>query len=225
MRGEELDRVLPVLRGVADVVARRADQRGETLLERGRRLQRLVDRQRRLGQPGHLPPVPYVYVLQVPAAVHVHHLDPVRRVTGRADHFLVAGVPDQQDVVAVLGELHRFLVHLGHQRAGGVDRAEVADGRLGADGGGDAVRGEHHGRAARDVAEILDENRALALQRAHHVGVVHDLVPDVDRAAVPGQRLFHGSDGPLDPRAETAGGREQDPPGLCHDGIRHGRPR
>ncbi len=50
----------------------------------------------------------------------------VGRLAHRALHLLVAGVADQHDRVALGGELLRLDVHLGHERAGGVDRLELA---------------------------------------------------------------------------------------------------
>ena len=54
VRGDLLDRELAVLGGVADVVAGRVEQLREPLADRGDRLQRLVDRQRGLREPGDL---------------------------------------------------------------------------------------------------------------------------------------------------------------------------
>ena len=44
----------------------------------------------------------------------------------RADHLLVVGVADEHDVVAVVAVAAGLVVHLGHQRAGGVDHEQVA---------------------------------------------------------------------------------------------------
>ena len=65
-----LDRELPVLGGVADVVAGRVEQLREALPDRVDRRHRLVDRQRGLGEPGHL--------------LRVAHDDPRRRRPGPA---------------------------------------------------------------------------------------------------------------------------------------------
>ena len=50
----------------------------------------------------------------------------VRRLAHRALDLLVALVADQDDRVALRGELLRLHVHLGHERAGGVDGREAA---------------------------------------------------------------------------------------------------
>ena len=46
------------------------------------------------------------------------------RVAHRALDLDVTGVADEHDLVAALGEAPRLDVHLGHQRAGGVDGAQ-----------------------------------------------------------------------------------------------------
>ena len=64
----------------------------------------------------------------------VHQLHVFGGFTCRALDFFVAFVTDQQNVVVVFGEPVDLFVHLGHQWAGRVDRAEVALGRLGVHG-------------------------------------------------------------------------------------------
>ena len=69
---------------------------------------------------------------------------------------------------------------------------------VGVHGRRDAVRGEHHDGALGHLVGLLDEDRTGLGQGVHHVPVVHDLVPDVDRRAVLFQRTFDRLDGPVD---------------------------
>ncbi len=177
--GDVLDRELAVLGGVADVVAGRVEEQRETLPDRGHRLERLVDRQRRLGEPGDTGRVAYDDPGDVGRALH--ELDVVRRLARRALHLLVALVADQEDVVVVGGEALRLVVDLGHQRAGGVDRLELALLGLAMHLGRDAVGGEHDGGALRHLLDLLHEDRTARLEIGHDVLVVHDLLADVDR--------------------------------------------
>ncbi len=114
----------------------------------------------------------------------VDELDVVGSLTGGADHLLVALVADEQDVVVVAGEALGLVVHLGHQRAGGVDDLQAAGGGGLVDGRGDAVGGEHHDRALGHLVVVVDEDGARLGQGLHHMLVVHDLVAHVDRGAV-----------------------------------------
>ena len=138
------------------------------------------------------------------------------RLAGGALDLLVALVADQQDVVVVGGEALRLVVHLGDQRAGGVDRLQAALGGLLVHHRGDAVGGEHDGRALGHLVELLDEDRAAGLQVGHHVLVVHDLLAHVDRRAVEVERLLDGDHGPVDARRSSRAARR---------GARRGRPR
>jgi hypothetical protein len=119
-------------------------------------------------------------------------------------------VADEQDVVVVPGEALGLLVHLGHQRAGGVDGAQVALGRLLVHGRRHAVRGEHHERALRHLVGLVHEDRAAVLEGLHDVLVVHDLLAHVDRGAIGLQRLLHGHHGPVHARAVAAWLGEED---------------
>ena len=134
----------------------------------------------------------------------------VRRLTGRADDLLVALVADEQDVVVVGGEPDGLVVHLGHQRAGGVDGAQLAGPGLLVHDRGDAVRGEDDGGALGHLVVLLDEDRATVLQGLDHVLVVHDLLADVDRRAVGLQRLLDRDDRAVDAGAVPPRGCEQD---------------
>jgi hypothetical protein len=201
----------PVLRGVADIVAGRVEQLREALAQRGHGLVRLVDRERGLRQPGHLPPV--TNLDGVAALGPVNQVNVPRGLTGGADDLLVALVPDQQDVVSLGGEPPGLVMHLGDQRAGGIDRAQPALGCLLAHLRGDPVRGENHHRALRDLLGLLDEDRTALLERADHVSVVHNLLADVDGSAKALQRLLDGLHRPVYARAVTTGLREQDASG------------
>src|ERR1700738_4662598 len=49
-----------------------------------------------------------------------------RQLAQGADHFRVMGMPDQQDFPPALEMDRRLPVHFCHQRAGGVERKEIA---------------------------------------------------------------------------------------------------
>jgi hypothetical protein len=61
-----------------------------------------------------------------------------------------------------------------------------------------------------NFAELLDENRAFGPQAVDDIAVVHNLVTDVDRRPVDGERPLHGLDGAHHPRAEPAWRAKQD---------------
>ena len=133
------------------------------------------------------------------------------RLAGGADDLFVALVADQQDVVVVAREPPGLVVHLGDQRAGGVDGVQIPLGGLDVHRRRDAVRGEDHDGALGNLAGLLDEHRACLLQRVDHMPVVHDLVAHVDRGTVLFQRALHRFDGTVHTRAIAARLRQEHP--------------
>ena len=118
-------------------------------------------------------------------------------------------VADQQDPLVLLGEAHGLAVHLGHQRARGVDGAQVALGGLLDDGRGHAVRGEHGQGALGHLVQLVDEHHAALGQGVHDVPVVDDLLAHVHGGAVVLEGLLDGDDGAVHAGAVATGGGQQ----------------
>ena len=108
--------------------------------------------------------------------------DAVRRLAGRPFDLLVAIVADHHDRVALGREAAGGDVDLGHQWAGGVDRAQVAGGGVLVDRRGDSMGGEDDHLPLRHLGLLLDEDRAALGQLLDHVLVVDDLLAHVDGA-------------------------------------------
>src|SRR5699024_3012686 len=145
----------------------------------------------------------------------VDHLHVRGSLTGRALDLLVTVVTDQQDVVVVAGETLGLVVHLGHQRAGRIDGAQLAVlGRLAHRRRG-AVGGEDHQFALGHLVGLVDEDHALFGQGVDHVTVVHDLFSHIDRRTLLLERAFDRFHGPIHTGAVTPRLGEQDT--LFHD--------
>ena len=82
----------------------------------------------------------------------------------RAFHFGVAGVADEDHVAAGAALARDFQVHLGDERARGIEDLQPAARRFLADRLRDAVRGEDHRRVVGDLVEFFDEHRAAMLE-------------------------------------------------------------
>ena len=122
----------------------------------------------------------------------------------RAFDLGVSLVADHDELVALARELGDLDVHLVDERAGRVEDREAARGRLLAHRLRHAVGAEDERRAGRHVGEVLDEDRALLLEVVDDVGVVDDLVADVDRRAELVQRALDDLDRAIDAGAEAA---------------------
>ena len=169
----------------------------------------LVHRERRLRDVGERLPFRDLQTLRILDRLDEH--DRLRRLAHRPLDLLVAGVADENDPVAVGRVALGLRVHLRHERAGGVDRAEGAGGRVRVDGRGDAVRGEDDSLALGHILLGVDEDRSALLELAHDVDVVHDLLPHVDGGAVQLERALDRLDGPLDAGAVAARRGEENP--------------
>src|SRR3954451_16037436 len=219
-RGHLLDRRLAIRRGVADVVRAGPGDARELLTQAVDDGARLVDGQRRLGDVRDA--LGIADLERVDVRLGLDEDDVLGRLAHRALDLLVARVADEDDRVALGGELLGLHVHLGHERAGGVEREEVARRGLGVDGGGDAVGGEDRGRALGDrVVELLDEDRPALAQPGHDVLVVDDLLAHVDRRAVELERALDGLHGAVDAGAVAARRGEQQPLGGGRGGDGH----
>ena len=207
-RSDHLHRVLPVLRRVTDVVARRALDGRESVLEDADDLVRLVDRQGGLSEVAE---VVLIGDLDGPRlGGRLHEDGPIGSLPTRALDLLVAGMPDQHDGAPLAREAPGLDVHLGDEGTRRIDHLEVASAGVLVDRWRNAVGRQHDHRPVRDLGLLVDEDGALGLQVLNDVQVVHDLLAHVDGRPVLGEGALHRVDGALDPRAIAARGGEQD---------------
>ena len=172
--------------------------------------QRLVDRQRRLGEPGDLLGSRHRRRRPTSSGPSTS-VDVLGRLARGADDLLVALVADEQDVGSPRRRTAGLVVHLGHQRAGRVDRAQAALRRP--PRGPTGRRRARRRRRSRPRAPRRSprrRSRRVASRRRHHVLVVDDLLAHVDRGAVELERLLHRDHGPVDAGAVAARGGQQD---------------
>ena len=184
---------------------------GKPLLQHRDDLGGVVDRQRRLGHESEVVRILRREGLGVFGGLDQRHRAR-RQLAERADHLRMMGMADQEDFAAALEMDRRLAVHLGDQRAGRVQREEIAGLGVGGNRFRHAMGRKHHRRVGivGDFGQFLDENRALGLQAVDHIFVMDDLVADIDRGAIDGERPFHGVDGPDHPGTEAAGGTKHD---------------
>ena len=182
LAGELLDRDLAVGRRVTDVVGLGADDPREPRAQGGDDRRRLVDRERRLGDERD--PLRVGDVERLDFVDGLDEDDVRRRLAGGPFDLLVALVADEDDRVSVGREAAGLDVDLGHQRAGGVDRPQLALGCVVVDGRRDAVGREDDHLALRDLGLLLDEDRPPLRELLDDVLVVDDLLADVDGGPV-----------------------------------------
>jgi len=202
LRRHELDGVLPVLRRVADVVALRAADRRVARLERIHDRTRVVYRERGLRDIGDLPRIAHRKRGDI-----VHGLDQVhalRRLPHRALGLGVPAMPDHHHFESRGEHLRDLDMHLGHQRAGGVEHVQAARLGLAPYQLRHAVRAEDHRASGGNLVQLLYEDRPFGAQVLDHRAVVHDLVAHVDRRAVARERALDDLDRALDAGTKAA---------------------
>jgi hypothetical protein len=181
------------------------------LLQHRDNLGGVVDRQRRLRYESEVVGILRRKGLGVFVGLDQRHRAD-RQLPERADHFRMVGMPDQQDFAATLEMDRGLAVHLRDQRAGRVQREEIAGTGVRRDRFRNPVGRKHHRRVGivGDFGQFLDKNRALGLQAVDHIAVMDDLVADIDRSAIDGKCPFHGVDRPDHAGAKAPGRTKHD---------------
>src|SRR6266576_55671 len=122
----------------------------------------------------------------------------------RAFDLRMAGMPDQDDLAALIGVALPLDMHLGDERTGRVDDRKAALPRPLLDLARDPMSAEDRHRARRDLVDLVDELRPFGAQPLDDMAVMHDLVPDIDRRAVLLQRALDDLDRAFDPGTKPA---------------------
>ena len=130
----------------------------------------------------------------------------VGRLPHRAFDFDVALVADHHDFESLGNHATHFVVHLGDEGAGRVDRVELV--LLGPvpDGGGNAVGGVDENGTLGRVFRFFDEGRAFLAQTVDDVPIVNDFVAYEDGAIALGKGELDDVDGPVDTGTEIREG-------------------
>ena len=206
-----LHRELAVGGGVADVFLVRAGDVRESVLQHRDDLGGVVDRQRRLRHEGEIVRIFRREGFCIFRGLDQHHRAG-RQLSERADDFRVMRMPDQEDFAAALEMDRGLAVNFRHQRAGRIQREEIARARIRRDRFGNPVGRKYHRCVGivGDLGEFLDENRALGLQTVDHIAVMHDLVADIDRGAIDRERPLDGINCPHHAGTEAPGRTKHD---------------
>src|SRR5471030_44723 len=201
LRRHELDGLLAVGGGVADVALFRLDNGRVFQLQGGDDVGRVVDRQGGLRYIRQ-----HVRLSDVERGDVGHRFNQIHallRLAHRAFDFGMAVVADHDDFAALAAHLGHFDVDLGDQRASRIENAQAARFRLGPHRLRHSVRGKHQRIAGRYIVEVFDEDRALVAQVFHHIGVVDDFVAHINRRAELLQRALDDFDRAVDAGAES----------------------
>jgi hypothetical protein len=207
VRRERSDRILAVLRGVANIVLSRPLDGRKALAQGIDHLGRVVHGKGRLGDKGEglgIADRQGSHISLVLYEIHFSALGAIE-LTQRAFHLRVPLMADENAFPALAAEFHDLHVHLGHEGTGGIE-----DLKLPSCGGllhppGHAMGTEDHHRIIGDFLELIDKARAALAEIFDHGAVVHHLMAHVDRRAKGGEGALHNVDGSIYPGAEPSG--------------------
>ena len=215
---------LTVGRRIADRIGRWRREVRETLVQPLDDACGIIDRQCRLGDEAEIFRVRRRIGFSILDGLDQRH-SAFRQLPHRADHFRMSGMADQHHMAAELLVAHGLLVHLGDQRACGVEVEQITLGGIGRHRFRHAMGGKDNRLLAvlrRDFVEFLDKDRAFGLKSFDDIAIVNDLVADIDRRAVFLQRQNDDLDSPVDAGAEaTRAAQAQGDRCLCWKRSRH----
>ena len=122
----------------------------------------------------------------------------------RPDHFWVACVADQDEIVSLRIVAVDLVMHLDDQRTGGIDHMETPPIRFVPHRLGDPMGAENHDRAFRHFSQLLHEYSALGAERVDDMPAMDDFVTNVDGRPILLEREVDDIDRPIDSGAEPS---------------------
>ena len=207
-----LDRILAVLRGVANILLLGLANLRKALANGGQNAGGIVHAQGGLGDHGQLLALARLHGVDI--GLVLDQVDALQQLAHGAFHLGVAFVANHEELL--LGQLGHFNVDLGHQRAGGIKNAKAPALGLLLHGLAHAVGREHQGGTGWHLGQVFDEDRAARFQVIDHIGVVHNFMAHVDGGTKFEQRPLDDLDRTIDPGAKAARLGQENFFGLHH---------
>lgn len=201
-RRNRLDRCLPILGCVADVLALWGNDGRIALFEAGNYPLRIVDAQGRLGEVYHALGILYFQCF--------HIFDGRNQANGSgglsqcADDFVMLAVANQHDGKTFAGVTDDLQMNLRNQGTSRINNAQSAMPRLLTNLRRYAVGTEDHHTLRGDIGQAIDENRPLSGEPVNNLTVVNDLLADKDRRPQFLQGQSYNVDGAHNSRTKTS---------------------
>jgi len=207
-----LDRVLTVLRGVADIILARPANGREARTQGVDHSAGVVHRQGRLGYKGQFFGV---FDLQVGDVLFIFDQVDRAAIAGvvlahSAFDFRVAGMANQDALTAVTAVARHFDMHLGDQRAGRIEHFKAAPRSLCPHSLGNAMGTEDDDDVVRHLIQFFDKDCATGAQVFNDKFVVHHFVANIDRRTEYFQSAIDDFNRTVHPGAEATGVGEFD---------------
>ena len=207
-----LDRILAVLRGVADIVFAWAANGRESRTQSIDYAAGVVHGQGGLGHKGQSVGVLHLQVGDVFFIFYQVDSAPVAGVVlaHGAFNFRVTGVADQNAFTAITAVARHFDVHFGHQWARSIEYFQATACRFGTYGLGHAVGTEDDDNVIGHLVEFFDKDRTACAQVFDHELVMDDFMAHINRRPEDFQGAVDDFDRPVHAGAEATGVGEFD---------------
>ena len=144
-----------------------------------------------------------------------HQVDAAFQLAHGAFHLRVALVANHDEFVALFMQFGHLHVHLGDQRAGGIEDLKTPRFGFVLDRLAHPMGAEHQRGAGGHVVQVFDKDGAFVLEVIHHKSVMNDFMAHVNRPAKFGERPLHDFNRPVDPCAKTTRLRQNNVH-FCH---------
>ena len=192
LRAQDLDGVLSVLGGVANVLLFRFAHLRKALFHSRHDLCGVIHTEgglRHHGQQAGLPRIDLPHVICV-----FHQMDAVGELPHGAFHLGVPFVADHDEFIAFFVQLGDFHMHLGDQRTGGIKDAKTPAHCFVLDFFGNSVGAEDQGCTFWHIVQVFYEDGSTRTQVVDHMGVVHNLVAHINGRTKFGQSVLDDVD-------------------------------
>jgi len=117
----------------------------------------------------------------------------------------MAGMANQNHLIAMLTMPEQLQVHSGDQRTRGINHLQIATFSAFAYGLTDAMRRKNQHSAIGRIIHLIDKYGALGAQPVDNKTVMYDFMPHIYRRPVNFQRPFYNSDGAINSSAKASG--------------------
>src|ERR1700678_4053697 len=200
--GNVLNSNLPILRGIADILRRRALDVGKALAQRGDNVARLIQAERGLRQVSYAVGIGQRYRRNFRGrADNLRHR---WRLAESSNDLVVIAMANQNQRIAFLRKLDGLDVDLGDQWASRVDHPQLARLACLAHLWRNAVRAIDDALALGHFFNTVDKNRAFLLQLLDHKAVVDNFFAHINWASKSLERNADNINRPHHPGAESA---------------------
>src|SRR5947209_11147864 len=195
-------RHLAVLGGIADILGMRPLNVRELAAQRFNNISCLVQTKRRLREISDS--IRIRHRQRFDLSRRTYNLGHGRRLTERADYFIVIAVADEDKRITFLGKLHRLNMDLGDEGAGRIDDSQFALFARRTHFGRHAVSAINDPLAVWNFVYRVDKDRTFALKFLNHKTVVDNLFADIDWRTKGFERNSDNINRPHNARAESA---------------------